>query len=273
MKKFEGILICTDLDGTLLRKDKSISEENLRAVEYFMSEGGLFTFVTGRMPFSAKRVYSVLHPNAPIGCINGGALFDTEKEKYIWTNELSHDAIKLVRYIDENVEGIGIQTNSFEHVYFARENLAMKQFREATGDPNLVKNYDDFDEPLAKIIFGDTREDVLLHVRDLLLSHPEAYRYDFIRSEKRLFEILPKGSNKGVSITKLCELYGIDHSRTIAVGDYDNDIEMIKAAHIGIAVANATEGVKAACDLVTVSNEEDAIAKIIYDIESGTIKI
>ena len=113
MKKFEGILICTDLDGTLLRKDKSISEENLRAVEYFMSEGGLFTFVTGRMPFSAKRVYSVLHPNAPIGCINGGALFDTEKEKYIWTNELSHDAIELVRYIDENVVGIGIQTNSF----------------------------------------------------------------------------------------------------------------------------------------------------------------
>lgn len=273
MGKFEGILICTDLDGTLLRKDKSISEKNLEAIKYFMSEGGLFTFVTGRMPFSAKRVYSVLRPNAPIGCINGGALYDTSKEKYIWTNELSHDALLLVKYIDERIEGIGIQINAFDHVYFARENQAMVQFREATGDPNLVADYNNFDKPLAKIIFGDTREDALLRVRDLLLSHPDACKYDFIRSERRLFEILPKGSNKGVSVTKLCEVCGILPNRTIAVGDYDNDIEMLKAAHIGIAVANATENAKAAADLITVSNEEDAIAKIIYDIESGEIKI
>ena len=47
MKKFEGILMVTDLDGTLLRNDKSISEENLKAIEYFKSNGGIFAFVTG----------------------------------------------------------------------------------------------------------------------------------------------------------------------------------------------------------------------------------
>ena len=46
MGKFDGILICTDLDGTLLKNDKSVSEENLRAIEYFKREGGRFTFVT-----------------------------------------------------------------------------------------------------------------------------------------------------------------------------------------------------------------------------------
>ena len=72
MKKFEGILFCTDLDGTLLRSDKTLSKRNLEAIEYFKSEGGLFTFVTGRMPCTALNLYNTVKPNAPIGCINGG---------------------------------------------------------------------------------------------------------------------------------------------------------------------------------------------------------
>ena len=55
MKKFEGCLICTDLDGTLFRSDKTVSKENIDAIEYFKSEGGYFTFVTGRMPFFSMR--------------------------------------------------------------------------------------------------------------------------------------------------------------------------------------------------------------------------
>ena len=56
MKKFDGILICTDLDGTILDDNKNISAENLDAIEYFKSEGGLFNFVTGRMPFYVKYI-------------------------------------------------------------------------------------------------------------------------------------------------------------------------------------------------------------------------
>ena len=60
-------------------------------------------------------------------------------------------------------------------------------------------------------------------------------------------------------------------SRTVAIGDYNNDISMIKAAGVGIAVANAVEEAKAVADIVTVSNEEHAIAKIIEGIERGEI--
>ena len=76
MGKFDGFLICTDLDGTLLRNDKSVSEENRKAIAYFKQEGGLFTFITGRMPYYAAESYEVAQPNAPFGCINGGAIYD-----------------------------------------------------------------------------------------------------------------------------------------------------------------------------------------------------
>lgn len=68
MGKFDGILMCTDLDGTLLRNDKSISQENLAAMEYFKAEGGWFTFITGRMPHYAMYICDAVKPNVPFGC-------------------------------------------------------------------------------------------------------------------------------------------------------------------------------------------------------------
>ena len=273
MKKFEGILICTDLDGTLLRKDKSVSEENLRAIEYFKSEGGIFTFITGRVPYTSFAICEVIHPNAPFGCINGGALYDYDDKKYIWTEQLPHSALELVEYVDKRVEGIGIQINTFDKIYFSRENSAMELFRQATGTPNTVRGYYDVDEPIAKVIFGDVREEALLRVRDLLDAHQRADEFSFIRSERKLYEILPKGISKGSVLPKLADYLSVDMKKTIAVGDYNNDISMLRTAGIGIAVENAREEVKDAADYITVDNEHDAIAQIIRDIESGVLEV
>ena len=109
MKKFEGILFVTDLDGTLLKKDKTISEKNLEAIEYFKSEGGIFTFVTGRIPAGAKVVNDVLKPNAPCGCINGGGIYDFKTDKLLWSLNIPRDVLELVEYIDNEVPGIGIE--------------------------------------------------------------------------------------------------------------------------------------------------------------------
>ena len=88
MKKFEGILICTDLDGTLLRDDGTISEENLTAIKHFKENGGIFTFITGRMPYFVSDIYTKIEPNAPFGCINGGGIYDHRTQKYIWTHTM-----------------------------------------------------------------------------------------------------------------------------------------------------------------------------------------
>ncbi len=271
MKKFEGILICTDLDGTLLNDNKHVSKENLDAIEYFKSEGGYFTFVTGRMPYSTQSIYSVIEPNCPFGCINGGGIYDHKKEEYTYTLEISPSVLTLVEYIDKEMPDIGIQVNTFEKIYFCRDSKANEYFRKVTGMPNIKKHYYDVKEPIAKVLFADVHDENIKKVEALLKKHPMAESFDFIRSEKILFEILPKGSGKGNVLFRLSEQLGIDTKRTVAVGDYHNDISMIKAAGVGIAVANAQPEVKAAADLITVSNTEHAIAKIINDIENGKI--
>ena len=273
MKKFEGILICTDLDGTLLNSASQISKENLAAIEYFKKEGGLFTFFTGRMPFFVENIYSVVDPNAPFGCINGGGIYDHRRKEYLWTRGIDYDALELVAYIDRELPTMGIQVNTFDKIYFSKENAAMKRFREITGLPNLVKPYAQVEEPLAKIVFGDMDLDQIRRLDELLHSHPKAKNFDFIHSEDTLYEILPKNSGKASLLPRFEELLHISHNKLIAVGDYYNDLEMIRCAGVGVAVANAMPEVKAVADYITVSNDENAIAQIIQDIENGVLPI
>ncbi len=273
MKKFDGILFCTDLDGTLYTSDKSVSEENLKAIEYFKSEGGRFTFITGRVPQTAGEICQIIKPNAPYGCLNGGGIYDPMANKYLWKKYLPEEALELVREVDKKIPEMGIQFNTEKNVYFNKNNSAMAYFREVTGLPNVTCNYEEIEEPVLKVVFADEDESRISALIDLLHSHSKADDFGFIRSERILYEILPKGISKGTVLLKIAELLGISPNRTIAVGDYNNDIAMIKAAKLGFAVENAVDEVKAVADYVTVSNNDHAIAAIVDLLDRGDIAV
>ena len=272
MSKFDGILICTDLDGTLLNSHRKVSRENTEAIEYFKSEGGYFTFITGRMPFFVDAMYNAVKPNAPIGCVNGAGVYDYPNKKYLWTATMGEGVNELIRAVDEKVPGAGIQVNTYYNTFFCKENIVMEHFRAATNLPNLVCHYTDVLEPIGKIIFGGRDDAEIEQIKEVLLSHPLADNFDFVRSEPTLFEILPKNIGKGVAIKHLIECLNIDPQKTVALGDYNNDISMFREARYGIAVANACKDAKDAADFITVSNDEHAVARVIYDIENGIYK-
>lgn len=271
MKKFSGILICTDLDGTLLKNDKTISDENMEAINYFMAEGGLFTFVTGRMPNYVKNMYERVNPNAPFGCSNGGGLFDHKKQEYLWTRPIDSSVLELVEFVDKELPQVGIQVCTFHKTYFCKDNPAIDAFIKITGLPKVTADYHDVKEEIAKIMFCDLNEDTIFRLKELLDAHPKAENFDFVRSERILYEVLPKNTHKGTVIEKMCELFDLDIKKTIGIGDYDNDIGMLKTAGLGVAVANAADSAKAVADMITVSNEEHAIAQVIHDLDSGKI--
>ena len=273
MKKFEGMLLCSDLDGTLLNSRHAVSKENLDAIRYFQSEGGLFTFMTGRMPYCATDLFETVRPNAPFGCINGGGIYDGFSRKYLWTKPISREVLELVEAVDRQVPEAGIQINTFDRIWFSKENSAMQRFRRITGSPNLVRGYREVTEPIAKIVFGDEDPENIRSIERLFFAHPLSDRFDYVSSERRLCELLPKNTNKGTVLMKMTELFGIDPRRTVALGDYNNDVELLQAAGIGIAVANATPEALAAADYVTVSNDDHAVAQTVADLESGRLRL
>lgn len=273
MGKFDGVLMCTDLDGTLLCRDQTISRENRDAIGYFKAEGGLFTFVTGRMPFFVQDMYTAIEPNCPFGCINGGGLYSHTAGKYVWKKELPAESMELAAYAEREIPDLGVQVNLFDRIYFCRENEATACFRAVTRVPDLRGRYEDITEPIAKIVFCVQDESHIERLAALLAEHPLAERFSFMRSERTLYEILPKDVSKGTVLAKLAELEEIDLRRTVAVGDYNNDIAMIRTAGLGVAVANARPEVKAAADFITVDNEHHAVAAIIDGLGSGRLTL
>ena len=269
MGKFDGILICTDLDGTLYRNDKTISSENKEAIEYFKGEGGSFTFITGRMPYYVRDAYRAVGPNVPFGCCNGGGIYDGEGERYVWKHAIDPEVIEMVEAVDRAFPGVGIQVCGFDRTYFAKENDVMARFRAATGLPNFVCHYREVAAPFSKIIFGTDSEEEMLAIEGLLRAHRLGAGFDFVRSERALFEILPKGIDQGTALSKLVSHLGLDIRRTVAVGDFNNDIGMFRTAAVGIAVANACAEAREAADFLTVSNEEHAIARVIDGVFRG----
>jgi Cof subfamily protein (haloacid dehalogenase superfamily) len=269
LKKFEGILFCTDLDGTLFRSDKAVSKRNLDAIEYFKSQGGLFTFITGRVPESSGEVFNIIKPNAPFGCINGGGIFDGVTKKYLFKETLPLEAIELIKFVEQKMPQMGIQYSTDNGVYFYKDNQAMELFRSITGLPYKTKPFDDLKDNIMKIVFADMSQEQMLELIELLDKHPKAKEFNFVRSAMILYELLPKSASKGNILLKMADMLGIDAKKTIAVGDYNNDISMIKSAGLGFAVANAVDEVKAVADYVTVSNDDDAIAVIIEDLDKG----
>ncbi|MBE6770279.1 MAG: HAD family phosphatase [Ruminococcaceae bacterium] len=273
MKKFEGLLFCTDLDGTLYSNDKTVSKENLASIEYFKSEGGIFTFITGREPKTAKDICKTISPNAPYGCLNGGGIYDYQQDKYLWKIALCDEVSELICLVDEQMPLVGIMLNTGNEIIFSKDNAAMQWFRAVTGVSKITGDYNQVKEPILKVVFAHESGEELDKLARLLASHPLADKFDFIRSEFKLFEILPKGASKGNLLCKMAKLLNIDMEKTIAVGDYNNDVSMIKAAGIGFAVANAVPEAKAAADYITVSNNGSAIAAIINGIDKGVYKV
>lgn len=265
MKKFEGVLFCTDLDGTLYKTDKTVSEENKKAIEYFKNNGGYFTFITGRPPVISTDAYSIIKPNAPFGCNNGGGVYDGEKKEYLWSQGLLDESRILIDFIEEKMADMGIQINTASGIYFHKDNTAMEYFRKVTNTARIIKRHGQISEEILKIIFATTDQTQMERLIQLLRFHPLADKFDFIRSERILYEIVPKGINKGTALNKLAELLGA--KTTVAVGDYDNDIGMLKAADISFAVENASVGAKSAAKNITVSNNDHAIAAIVRELE------
>lgn len=270
MGKFDGILLCTDLDETLLSTDKTISSENLKAIEYFKKEGGFFTFVTGRVPEGARPLLKHIKPNVPICAFNGAGIYDFEKNKMVWGLYLDKKALDILDFVADRIPETGYVVCTDERVCFSRRNFRTDRYRQIEHLPEDNTNHRDINEPIKKVVFV-AEDDIIKKVRALIEENDFGDEFDFIQSDAHYYEILPSGASKGTGLHKLAQILGVSPDKTVAVGDNENDISMIKEAKIGIAVANAVPAVKAEADVITVTNNENAIAKIIYDIENGEL--
>ena len=259
MKKYEGYLICTDFDGTFALPNARLSEENLEAVSYFQQNGGLFTIASGRTPTFIRELGDRFRPNAPIIAMNGAMLCDENDGHVLRRFPMSRDVLEIM----DDIAATGLpQRMSLWNEYEIRDDWT----REDGVLPSA--RFKSLPEPWFKTVITADPESTL-KIRDYFLAR-YAERFNCGRSWPEGFEIHSLESGKGECMRALKEMYGGRIHTTVGVGDYENDLSLVRDADLGYAVGNAIDAVKAVARRVTVSNAEHAIARIIAELPTIT---
>lgn len=256
MGKFDGYLFYTDFDNTFtLPGGNEISKANCDAVRYFQSEGGLFSVATGRSPNFIQKYTSFFTPNAPLITLNGTMITSPDGETILKEYLIDERILDVVRFL--------LPIPYMQCVYFGNGITQYNRMTEGTLDEKMAY-YASLPKPWYKVV---TRQDEK-YAREVADALSERYGdlYEFDRSYAEGIEIHQKGSGKGACMEWVKAHLDAPVRVTIAAGDYENDISMLKRATVGYAVENAIDAVKQAADRITSANTQDAIARIIEDL-------
>ncbi len=254
MGKFSGILLCTDFDNSLVYK-LQMPQSNVEAIKYFRQNGGLFTVISGRSHEVLKRICDDARPNTYMGLFNGTVVYDPTTDTVMSDSRLDDICLDKVMQIRKRYDDFTLTVCAKEG--FVRIGSADEDFESrlcACSDMHIRKYYFHREKN-----FDD---DAYAYFCELFAPEHEATRSSIMG-----VEVQSKGANKGSAVLKIKELTGA--RLLVCIGDYENDISMIKAADIGYAVENACEPLRSVADRQTVHCKDGAIAAVIAELEKS----
>ncbi len=271
-------LVALDLDGTLGNTEKKVPEGNYHALRQCEKAGIQIVPATGRAVGGIPPMIREL-PGANYAITtNGAVVADLKNNKIIKKCGLSNEMVLRVLNIakkyhaasDPYVNGRGItEPASIEHMDEFGLTPAMQQLVRNTRDvvPNVMEymKTTGTDAEKVNVFMADMEEREIL--RKELMAIPEL---SISSSMYNNLEINAKGADKGAALLWLAEYLGISREETMAFGDGENDIPMIKAAGIGVAMENALDTVKAVADTITLTNDENGVAAAIEKFIFGS---
>lgn len=270
MKKFESTLLITDIDGTIVDRNYKISMENIDAVNYFIENGGTFTYATGRQVPVAKSIIDQLLPNAPVICFNGAAIYDYINRKYIWQSPLDNNSIEAICDVLKNCPEVNVEINTPTSLCVIKNSdAALARYEKFAAFFKQIESIDEAPLPWLKIVFV-MQDSYMPILRNHIKNQPYFKNFQFSQSASFLYELLSYNVNKGTALEKLRELLGSKY-KIIAIGDNENDIEFLKAADKGFAVANASPLLLAHSPSMTVHQKDHALAYVIDKLDKKII--
>ena len=261
------VILLSDMDGTLLNSKKQISDTDRDAIKRFMELGGHFTVATGRTVQSFEQFLSIIDIKEPVIMYNGAAIYDYSKRSALFTHPLPPECKDMTAKLLEAMPEAGGEVLRAEGTYVFSNTEYQQLHTRLCG---IVPEYAELDKiqegGWLKVLFSLAPE-VVTHLEMLTRQFGFDRKADFVRSADIFLEMLPLGVSKGSALEHYRKLPEYDGYTFVAVGDFDNDLEMIKAADVGACPANAEEHIKSAADIVLErTNDEGAVAELIERI-------
>jgi Cof subfamily protein (haloacid dehalogenase superfamily) len=257
-------LAAFDLDQTLVSDGLTISLRVKEAIAQAQTQGVIITLATGRGPTAAAKFATELDLHAPLICFQGALIYDHLAQRILHEVRLNPDMIPLiVRLADER--GWNLEFHNPGMIYFPREMKDTPEYRRLLGttDWKQVDNFlTDLPETPYKFIIS-VREPADRAALDAELHayfDPMPDKISIVASHPLLIEGLPYGINKAVGLAWVAEYLKIPSTEVMAVGDNDNDVEMLLWAGVGVAMSNGSPAALAAADATVPPVSEDGAA-------------
>ncbi len=258
-------LVATDLDGTLLRSDKTISEKTRVLLRYLQSVGIIIVLVSARPPRSLRLFAKASNIGGLAICCNGAIIYDLDQDCLLQQQALTPQQVEhLIMLLHTSVPDLSFAAENGESVTCEAAFYASC----ANDDPyqqQIVEISDICQTSQIKILVHHATQSAdELHEHIVPLLDSSIYSVTYSGSE--FLEIARGGVHKGGALAALCTQLGIAAHSVVAFGDMPNDLPLLRWAGLGVAVANAHPLVLQAADVVTLSNEEDGVAHLLEQL-------
>jgi Cof subfamily protein (haloacid dehalogenase superfamily) len=253
-------LVVSDVDGTLVTKDKILTERAKTAAHRLHDAGIGFTIVSSRPTIGMGFLIEPLAIKLPVGAFNGSSIVDPELkpvEEHLIPAATAQRAIDL---LSEHGVDIWLFTNEKWLTRNPGGEYVSHETRTIKHEPTIVTDFTPYLGSACKIV-GASSDAPLLQRCEAMMQEAVGQTANAVRSQTYYLDITPPGHDKGTFVQSIARRVGVPLDAVATIGDMRNDLAMFSVSGLSIAMGNATDDVKSQANRVTASNEDDGFAK------------
>jgi Cof subfamily protein (haloacid dehalogenase superfamily) len=255
-------LVISDVDGTLLTKDKTLTDGAVAAVRRLREAGIGFTIVSSRPTIGMGFLLGPLAITLPVGSFNGSSIVDPDLkpiEAHLIPADTVRRALDVFREFGTDIWLFTNEqwlTRNPDGEYVGHEQRAIKH------DPTIVGDFAPYLSRACKIV-GASSDAARLARCEAAMKEAVGKQATAVRSQTYYLDVTPPGHDKGTFVEAMAKRLGVFTADVAVIGDMQNDLPMFAKSGLSIAMGNASDDVKARATYVTASNEDEGFAKAI----------
>ena len=252
-------LVVSDVDGTLLTKDKILTDKASRAARQLQDSGIGFTIVSSRPTIGMRFLIEPLRITLPIGSFNGSSIVDPQLnpiEQHVIPTLAAQRSLEVLSQFGVD---IWLFTND---QWLARNpdgEYDSLEKRTIKTDPVIVEDFTPYLSAACKIV-GASSDAALLQRCEAAMQQALGTQATAVRSQSYYLDITPPGCDKGTFVEAMAKRLGISTDAVATIGDMQNDLAMFRKSGMSIAMGNATDDIKRQATHVTASNQDEGFA-------------
>jgi Cof subfamily protein (haloacid dehalogenase superfamily) len=252
-------LVVSDVDGTLVTRDKTLTDAARSAVRRLRDAGIGFTITSSRPTVGMRFLIEPLGITLPIGTFNGSSIVDPQL-KPIETHLIPAAAAqRSLDVLNQFGVDIWLFTNELWLTRTPNGEYVPNEQRAIRADPTIVADFTPYLSAACKIV-GASSDAALLQRCEASMQQAVGAEATAVRSQSYYLDVTPPGCDKGTFVQAMAKRLGISTDAVATIGDMQNDLAMFRKSGLSIAMGNATDDVKKEAKLVTTSNEDEGFA-------------